>query len=69
MKHLRLTSYAMTLLGVLLALIAATADIGDVWLLAGILLAWAGIVKIAVVLIWTRIAHMGTDQHAPERSV
>jgi hypothetical protein len=69
MKHLRLTSYAMTLLGVLLALIAATADIDDVWLLAGILLAWAGIVKIAVVLIWTRIAHLSTDQHEPERSV
>jgi ABC-type amino acid transport system permease subunit len=69
MNHLRLTSYAMTLLGLLLALIAAVADVGHAWMLAGILLAWAGIVKIAVVLIWTRIAHMGSDQHSPERGV
>jgi hypothetical protein len=69
MKHLRLTSYVMTLLGVLLALAAAVTDMGGAWLLAGILLAWAGIVKIAVVLIWIRIAHLGTDHHAPEQSL
>jgi len=69
MKHLQLASYAITVLGVLLAAGATAADLGAAWLLAGILLAWAGIVKIAVVLIWTRVAHMGTDRHSPERSV
>jgi hypothetical protein len=69
MKHLQLASYAITVFGILLALVAAVADLGAAWLLAGILLAWAGIVKIVVVLIWTKLAHMGSDRHAPERSV
>ena len=69
MRHLQLTSYAMTLLGVLLAVVASVADLGAAWVLAGVLLTWAGIVKIAVVLIWTRLAHLGTGQHSPERSV
>jgi hypothetical protein len=68
MKHLKLTSYALTLLGVLLAIVAAVVDLGAAWVLAGILLAWAGIVKIAVVLIWTKLAHLGSEQHSPERS-
>jgi len=69
MKHLRLTSYAITALGILLTVVAALASLGAAWTLTGILLAWAGIVKIVVVLIWTRLARLGTDQHAPERSV
>ena len=69
MKHLQLVSYAMTALGVLLAIAAGLLGLGAMWLLTGILLAWAGIVKIAVVLIWTKLAHLGTDQHSPERSV
>jgi hypothetical protein len=69
MKHLRLTSYAITALGILLAVTASLADLGATWTLAGILLAWAGIVKIVVVLIWTKLARLGTEHHLPERSV
>jgi hypothetical protein len=69
MKHLRLTSYAITAAGILLAVIASFGELGAAWTLAGILLAWAGIVKIVVVLIWTKLARLGTEQHLPERSV
>lgn len=69
MNHLRLTSYAITAVGILLVAVAAVADLGAMWVLSGLLLAWAGLVKIAVVLIWTRIAGLGTDEHTPERGV
>ena len=69
MNRLRLASYAMTVLGVALALAAGLTSMGAAWLLAGILLAWAGLVKIVVVLIWTRVARLGTDRHMPEHSV
>lgn len=69
MKYLHLTSWAMTILGILTCLGYFAFDLDAMWLMGGILLTWAGIVKIAVVLIWTRIAHLGTDQHRPEKSV
>lgn len=62
MRYLRWTSYAITLAGILLAAVAGLTKLGDVWMLAGILLAWAGIVKIIVVMIWERVA----DLHHPE---
>lgn len=69
MKYVRYSSWGMTLLG--MACIALTAVLGLdlMWLLTGILLAFAGIVKLTVLLIWTRLAHLGTEHHVPEKSV
>lgn len=69
MKYLHLTSWTMTILGLLACLAYAALDLDAIWLVGGIFLTWAGVVKIAVVLIWTRIAHLGTDRHTPEKSV
>lgn len=69
MKYLNLTSWAMLLLGAAIVAAWAIAGLDAMWLLGGVLLAWAGIVKIGIVLIWTRLAHMGTDRHLPEKSV
>ncbi len=65
MHHLQRISWALTLLGIGMVLVSIAADLDAIWLLAGLLLAWAGIVKIAVTLVWTRIAHMGSDEHQP----
>lgn len=65
MRHLSITSYALTVVGILIVLSALVLDVTPWITLSGILLAWAGIVKIAVVLIWTRVAHMETDEHKP----
>jgi hypothetical protein len=69
MKYLHLTSWALLLAGMALVAVWYVAGLDAVWLLGGVLLAWAGIVKIAIVLIWTRLAHMGTERHLPEKSV
>lgn len=65
MRHLSIASYALTAIGILIVLFAFVLDLAPWIMLSGVLLAWAGIVKIAVVLIWTRIAHMETDKHKP----
>ncbi|MDQ3540161.1 MAG: hypothetical protein M3440_05690 [Chloroflexota bacterium] len=65
MRHLTIASYALTAIGVLLLLVASIMSLDTSIVLAGVLLAWAGIVKIAVVLIWTRIAGMETKDHKP----
>ena len=67
MRFLFLVSLSMTALGILLAVGAKVFGLGDVYLLGGILLAWAGLVKIGVVQLWTRVANMGSDQHRPIR--
>lgn len=68
MKHLYIASWAITALGLIIALASALLSLDAVWLLAGVLLTWAGIVKIVVVMIWTRLAHLGSDRHVPEKS-
>ena len=68
MKHLHITSWAITALGLLAIIASLVLDLDTMWLLAGVLLAWAGIVKIAVVLIWIRVARIGSDRHLPEKS-
>lgn len=69
MRHLSIASYAITVIGIFLVLIALIMDLAPWVVLAGVLLAWAGIVKIAVVVIWTRVAGMETDQHKPINDV
>lgn len=67
MKHLKLTSLLITVLGFAGAVIAGVFNLEPMWFLGGVMLAWAGIVKIVVVLIWTKLAKLGTEEHAPER--
>ena len=69
MKYVQYSSWGMTILG--MACIALTAVLGLdlMWLLTGILLSFAGIVKLTILLIWTRLAHLGMDRHVPEKSV
>jgi len=64
-RHLSIASYVLTAIGILLVLFALVLDLPTWITLSGILLAWAGMVKIAVVLIWTRVAHMESDKHKP----
>ncbi len=56
MKQLSLLSYAITALGIMLVAAAIAAGLSALWLLSGMLLVIAGVVKIAVVHIWQRIA-------------
>jgi hypothetical protein len=65
MHHLQRISLGMTLAGALLITIALLANLGAMWLLGGMLLVWAGIVKIVVTLIWRHVAHLGSDDHQP----
>jgi hypothetical protein len=65
MQKLRWVSWAMTATGVALAAGAIAADMGAALLLAGVLLAWAGVVKIIVVHLWMHVAGLGTDRHDP----
>lgn len=65
LRYLTVTSWGMTILGVLAIASAALFDIDPVWMLLGIMLLLAGVVKLGMMLIWTRIAKMGTDQHRP----
>ncbi len=69
MKHLHSASWGITALGLLAIIAAVVLDLDAMWLMGGILLTWAGIVKIIVVLIWTRIAGIGSDRHLPEKSM
>ena len=65
MRHLRLMSYVLTAAGVALVVAAAVADLAAGVLLTGLLLAWAGIVKIAVVAIWATIARLDDNRQRP----
>ena len=69
MIYVRISSWGMTLLGMVCIALTAVLNLDLMWLLTGILLAFAGIVKLTIMLIWTRLAHFGTDKHAPEKSV
>lgn len=65
MRFLRYISYVLAALGLVVAGAAWALDLDQVYILGGILLAWAGIIKIVVVAIWARVAMMGTDDHRP----
>ena len=56
MKQLTLVSYAITALGIAIVAAALVAGLSALWMLSGMLLMIAGVVKIAVVHIWQRIA-------------
>jgi hypothetical protein len=65
MHHLRITSWAIVALGVVAFAAGLLFPIGDVWQLAGLLLIIAGLVKVAMVHLWTNLAGLGSDRHDP----
>ena len=65
LKHLTTISWAITILGILTVLIGSLLGFSPIWLLVGIFLIIAGVVKLAMLLIWTRLARLGTDEHSP----
>ena len=52
MRHLRAVSVATTVLGLALVAVALILDLPATWILVGLLLAWAGVVKVVVVVLW-----------------
>lgn len=65
MHFLKYVSYVISAVGLIMALAGWLLDLDQVYILIGVLLAWAGLVKIAVVAIWTKVAMMGTEDHHP----
>jgi hypothetical protein len=58
-RHLRIVSIAITLIGVLLAAGSIALGLGALWTLIGLMLVVAGIVKIVTVAIWNGFAGLG----------
>lgn len=65
MRHLRRTSYGITMLGLVMLLAAVLFDLNPTVQLTGLMLALAGVVKIIVVYLWTHVANLGNDHHEP----
>lgn len=57
MRHLRSVSLLLVVAGLLLVVAARLLPLGATWLLTGLLLAWAGIVKLVVVYLWRGVAN------------
>lgn len=65
LHHLNLVSLAIVALGVIsLGWGIVTTD-GELWQLAGVMLILAGLIKVAVIHLWVRLAGLGTDRHDP----
>lgn len=65
MKKLNIAAWTITLLGVAITAVAGLFSLDALWMMAGILLILTGIVKVVMLLIWTRLAKLGTDEHDP----
>jgi len=58
-RHLRSVSVLFVLLGVAVLAASLALQLNPTWTLTGLLLAWAGIVKVVVVHLWRGIAAAG----------
>ena len=56
MRHLWSVSVLLFLVGVALVIADPLLSLGPTWALIGLLLAWAGIVKVVVVYLWRGVA-------------
>ncbi|CAA9541657.1 MAG: hypothetical protein AVDCRST_MAG19-1570 [uncultured Thermomicrobiales bacterium] len=56
MRHLRSVSVLLFLAGLVLLLGSLLLSLSPTWTLIGLLLAWAGLVKVVVVRLWRGIA-------------
>ena len=52
MRHLRSVSILLFVAGLALLVAAPLLDLAATWALTGLLLAWAGVVKVVVVRLW-----------------
>ena len=59
MRHLRSLSVVFVLAGLVLLGASLMLDLNPTWMLAGLLVAWAGTVKVIVVYLWRGIAVTG----------
>lgn len=58
MRHIRLVSILMTVVGLVLAAASVAGWLSPTLLLVGLFLFWAGIVKVVVVALWR---HLGSN--------
>jgi len=65
MQSLLRLSLVIAVCGAIILAAALLFDPGVTTQLIGLLLLWAGMVKVAVVLLWTRLAGLGTNRHTP----
>ena len=59
MRHLRSLSVVLAVAGLALLGASLMLDLNPTWALAGLLLAWAGVVKVIVIYLWRGIAASG----------
>jgi Na+-translocating ferredoxin:NAD+ oxidoreductase RnfA subunit len=69
LHHLRLSSWALVIAGIVSLIAAALLDQSELFQLIGLLLVVCGVIKLAVVSVWKNLAHMETDQHDPIKPV
>lgn len=66
MRHLRSLSLLMVVAGALLLAAGRFLPLGPAWVLTGLLLVWAGVVKMVVVQLWRGVAN--PERAIPDRS-
>ena len=66
MRRLNRLSYAIVALGVATIVAAVAGDRSPVWTLVGLMLLVAGLVKVAVVLLWRFVAQLEEPIHPEE---
>lgn len=69
MHRLWSVSLLMVAVGLVLCLAGVALGLGPVWTLAGLLLAWAGLVKLVVVHLWRGVANPERAAHHPADEV
>jgi hypothetical protein len=52
----------MAALGIAMIVVVTLLDLEEMWLLAGMLLVVAGLVKIVMVYVWVNVAGLGSSQ-------
>ena len=68
MRHLRSISYLIAATGLAMIVLATLLGLREMWIVAGMLLVVAGVVKIVMVHIWVTVAGFGSAQHPPDNS-
>jgi hypothetical protein len=69
MKHLMAVSVGTLVLGVFWIVVAWMAAPDQIWIMPGMLLVIAGIVKVVTVQIWVKVVKLGTDEHDPIKAL
>lgn len=62
-RRLSLVSYVLVALGLVAILAGEAAGAGATWTLAGLLSVVAGVIKVAVIMLWRTVAGFGDSNH------